>query len=342
MSIFVENSEQVMNPLVTIVIPVYKVEKFIKRCLLSVVKQSYKEIECILVNDVTPDKSMVVAEHFIQQHPDFNFKIINQPKNLGLSMARNAGMGLANGKYIYFLDSDDEITPAAIEHLVKIAEETDAQLVLGHSVCINEEEGWKRDYFPITSEKNVLVGNNEILEHFVNGKYPVMACDKLTSMDFLMKHKLYFVQDLFSQDVLWSFQSSLHLEKVAFLREDTYLYYFHGASIIHNRGEKHFGNWITIAQYMDEAYRTEKNPFKKNIILKYLVGFKAQTLEMNWKAQKNEHLWKRSYSEYQKLKSLEMKDYFSKKFTKKLKKQNLFNSLPVGLGFKLFKWRYER
>ena len=67
-----------MNPLVTIVIPVYKVEKFIKRCLLSVVKQSYKEIECILVNDVTPDKSMVVAEHFIQQHPDFNFKIIKK------------------------------------------------------------------------------------------------------------------------------------------------------------------------------------------------------------------------------------------------------------------------
>lgn len=331
-----------MNPLVTIVIPVYKVEKFIERCLKSVVKQSYKEIECILVNDVSPDNSMKVAEEFIAKNPSFNFIILDQPKNLGLSMARNAGMDVAKGKYIYFLDSDDEIAEFAIEHLVKLAEETNADVTLGHSVCINENEGWKRDYFPINYEGNLIEGNANILKNFVEGKYPVMACDKLARMDFLMKNKLYFVQDLFSQDVLWSFQSALKMEKIAFLREDTYLYYFHEASIIHNRGEKHFGNWITIAQYMDKAYRDEKDAFKKQEILKYLVEFKAMTLEMNWKAQKNEELWKRSYNAYSKLQSLSAKDLFSKKFTKKLKKQSFFNSLPVNAGFKFFKWRYER
>ena len=67
-----------MSPLVTIVIPVYKVEKFIERCLQSVVNQTYKNIECILVNDVTPDSSMEIAERFIQKNPDFNFIIFNQ------------------------------------------------------------------------------------------------------------------------------------------------------------------------------------------------------------------------------------------------------------------------
>ena len=67
-----------MNPLVSIVIPVYKVEEFIVRCLQSVVNQSYKNIECILVNDVTPDSSMEVAQDFITKNPDFDFKIINQ------------------------------------------------------------------------------------------------------------------------------------------------------------------------------------------------------------------------------------------------------------------------
>lgn len=330
------------SPLVTVVVPVYKVEPFIERCLLSVLRQSYRDIECIVVNDRTPDRSAEIAADFIAAHPEFNCRIIHQPENMGLSMARNAGMDAAMGKYIYFLDSDDEITEYAIEHLVELAEETNAEVVLGHSVCINEEEGWERDYFPIASMKDFIEGNSEILESFVHGKYPVMACDKLTRMDFLMKHQLYFVKDLFSQDVLWSFQSALKLERIAFLREDTYLYYFHGASIIHNRGDKHFRNWITIAQHMDAAYRKETDPARKNLILKYLVGFKAQTLEMNWKAQKSEELWKKSYKEYRKLKGLSMRDYMSKEFSKEIKKQDLFTALPVDWGFRVFKWRYNR
>jgi glycosyltransferase involved in cell wall biosynthesis len=331
-----------MSPLVTIVIPVYKVEKFIERCLRSLVHQTYKNIECILVNDMTPDSSMELAEAFIRKNPDFNFIIVNQPANQGLSMARNAGMDIAKGKYIYFLDSDDEITDYAIDHLVKLAEETGAEMVLGQSVCINEEENWKRNYFPIKSEKNILQGNKEIVRNFVNGQYPVMACDKLVSMDFLMKHQLYFVKDLFSQDVLWSFQSMLKFEKIAFLREDTYLYYFHGASIIHNRGEKHFGNWITIAGYMDKAYREEKDGYTKKQILQYLVEFKAMTLEMNWKAQKNEQLWKKSYTAYKRMTSLSISDYMSSGYSSKLKKQDLFYRLPLFIGYPFFRWRFDR
>ena len=169
-----------------------------------------------------------------------------------------------------------------------------------------------------------------------------MACDKLVRMDFLMKNKLYFVKDLFSQDVLWSFQSMLKFEKIAFLREDTYLYYFHSASIIHNRGEKHFGNWITIASYMDKAYREEKDFYKKKLILEYLVDFKATTLQMNWKAQKNEKLWKRSYVAYKQMKSLSITDYFSSNYSAKIKKQDLFYRLPLFVGYKFFRWRFDR
>ncbi|WP_322971836.1 glycosyltransferase [Faecalibacter sp. LW9] len=329
-------------PLVSIVIPVYKVEKFIVRCLSSVIKQTYPNIECILVNDVTPDQSMVIANEYISNYPDFNFKVVNQEENLGLSMARNAGMDVAKGKYIYFLDSDDEISETAIEHLVSLAERTEAELVLGHCICINEKENWVRDYFPIKVKEDFLEGNIKILENFVNGQYPVMACDKLVRMDFLMKHKLYFVKDLYSQDVLWSFQSALKLNKVAFLREDTYKYYFHQASIIHNRGAKHFDNWITIAQYIDEAYREEKDSYRKNLILRNLVNFKSMTLQMNWKGQHNEELWKKSYRAYSRLKGLSFLDYFSSAYSIEEKKQNLFISLPTHLGFRFFKWRYER
>ena len=89
-------------------------------------------------------------------------------------MARNAGMDLAKGKYIYFLDSDDEITDYAIEHLVELAEKTNAEMVLGQSVCINEEEDWKRNYFPIKSEKNII----EYVKMVKQGaKQPVTYCE---------------------------------------------------------------------------------------------------------------------------------------------------------------------
>jgi hypothetical protein len=157
-----------------------------------------------------------------------------------------------------------------------------------------------------------------------------------------MKNKLYFVKDLFSQDVLWSFQSMLKLEKIAFLREDTYLYYFHGASIIHNRGEKHFGNWITIAEYMNDAYLEEKNPFNKKLILENLIDFKAATLGMNWKAQRNEELWKKSYKAYNQLSGLGISDYLSSAYSTKLKKQDLFYRLPLSIGYQFFRWRFDR
>ena len=150
------------------------------------------------------------------------------------------------------------------------------------------------------------------------------------------------IECILVNDVLWSFQSMLKFEKIAFLREDTYLYYFHGASIIHNRGEKHFGNWITIASYMDKAYREEKDSYKKKLILEYLVDFKATTLQMNWKAQKNEKLWKRSYKAYNQLSGLSLSNYFSSAYSTKIKKQDLFYRLPLFVGYKFFRWRFDR
>ncbi|WP_374441866.1 glycosyltransferase [Epilithonimonas sp.] len=150
------------------------------------------------------------------------------------------------------------------------------------------------------------------------------------------------IECILVNDVLWSFQSMLKFEKIAFLREDTYLYYFHGASIIHNRGEKHFGNWITIAGYMDKAYREEKDGYTKKQILQYLVEFKAMTLEMNWKAQKNEQLWKKSYTAYKRMTSLSISDYMSSGYSSKLKKQDLFYRLPLFIGYPFFRWRFDR
>ena len=96
--------------LVSIIIPVYKVENWIEGCLLSVCNQTYENIECIIVNDATPDKSMDIVESILKNYTgSIRFKIITHELNRGLSAARNFCVKAATGDYLIFLDSDDKL-----------------------------------------------------------------------------------------------------------------------------------------------------------------------------------------------------------------------------------------
>ena len=104
--------------LISIIIPIYKVEPYIVRCIDSVLNQTYRELEVILVDDCSPDKSMTMARDYIEQSSlskDLQFIYLRHEKNKGLSAARNTGINSATGKYVFFLDSDDEITPDCLE-----------------------------------------------------------------------------------------------------------------------------------------------------------------------------------------------------------------------------------
>lgn len=331
-----------MKPKVTISIPIYKCESSIEKCLLSVFRQTYQNIEVLLVNDQTQDNSVSLCEKFIAGHHLADWHIIHLEENGGLSVVRNTGIAHAAGKYIFFLDSDDEISANCIADMVALAEEFQLQTVVGEVEAVRLETGEKLDVFPVKVKEKILTGNDQIFKSFVDGAFPVSSWNKLIRLDFLRENQLYFTKGLFAQDALQSFQTALKLDSIGFLRKKTYIYYLHKNSVIHNRDKRHFDNWITIAKAINEACLLEKNKVKKQLILQHLVDFKVSTLHMNWKAQKNEKLWKESYNAYSHLQSLSVRDYFSKNFSTHLKKQNLFISLPAGLGFRFFKWRYER
>ena len=107
---------------VSIIVPVYNVEDYIERCMLSIIDQTYPNIECIIVDDCTPDNSITIIQSLLQQYNGtISFKILKHTTNKGLSESRNTGTEKATGDYIYYLDSDDELTPNCIEHLVDIA-----------------------------------------------------------------------------------------------------------------------------------------------------------------------------------------------------------------------------
>ena len=115
------------TPLVSVIVPVYNVEKTLVRCLESICGQSYQNLEIIVVNDGSPDGSLAICEQFRAKDPRV---VVISKENEGLSLTRNAGMRVAHGKYLQFVDSDDYIEPTFTARMVEAAEKNYADLVI--------------------------------------------------------------------------------------------------------------------------------------------------------------------------------------------------------------------
>ena len=122
--------------MVSVIIPIYEVSDYVERCIRSVIGQSYSDIECIIVDDATKDDSIVKCERLIEEYDGpIRFRVLHHEVNRGLSAARNTGTEEATGEWIYYLDSDDEITPDCLEKLMSIAQEhPDAEMVLSNTL----------------------------------------------------------------------------------------------------------------------------------------------------------------------------------------------------------------
>lgn len=158
-------------PVVSVVVPIYNVEQFLGECLESLLVQKYRNLEIICVNDGSTDNSLQVVESYIERFSKFCKFIIHTQPNGGLSAARNAGMKLATGKYIYFLDSDDKITPEAIAELVTISESNNLDQVI-----------FSCDVF-ITNETEILKRQAEGFSRYY--KQDISLCDKIMRGDEL-------------------------------------------------------------------------------------------------------------------------------------------------------------
>lgn len=329
-----------MQPLVTISIPLYNCEDSLENSLESVRRQTYRNLEVTMINDCTPDNSVRIAEDFIKKYDLKNWKIYHLEQNSGLSVVRNKGIDTAEGKYLFFMDSDDEITDDCIEKLVEVAEREKVQMTIGQTQCIQLESGNKSFCVGLLPDIQSIKERNKILQSFSLNEIPSSAWNKIIRVDFLKENQIYFVPGLYAQDELWTFHFCLKADRVGLYKAVTYHYFLHDKSVIHNRGKRHFDNWFTIGKYMDEAYRAEKDKKRKQIILNYLTRYKDMTLIMNWRAQKNEEFWKESYRNYKTLSSLGLFDYFSSAYSKQTKKADFLMSLPTSIGMKIFKMRW--
>ena len=177
---------------VSIIIPVYNVAEYIEVCLESVFIQTYSDIEVILVDDCGSDNSVELARQFIEVHRLFNCRIITHSHNRGLSAARNTGLINATGEYVFFLDSDDSITPDCIEKMTTPLAQHDYSFVIaGYRIAPGNEKEL------LSMDKEYWVKNNEdVLASYVEGEWYMMAWNKLCNRDFLLRNNLLFEEGL--------------------------------------------------------------------------------------------------------------------------------------------------
>lgn len=185
--------------LISIIIPIYNVENYLKNCLESVIQQTYKNIEIVLVNDESTDRSIRIAEEYVQK--DNRIRLIHQ-ENKGLSGARNTGLKEAKGDFVFYLDSDDKLVPNALELLLDAAEKYDADVAQGNfyydypdHLLLNQQQ-----------QKEVEVYNrNEAMWALLEHKTVLnFAWGKLIKTDLAKKHK--FPEGKFYEDTFWKSQ----------------------------------------------------------------------------------------------------------------------------------------
>ncbi len=215
-----------MKPTISIIIPVYKVERYIERCLMSVISQTYNhtEIECILIDDCTPDHSMVIAQQVIERENDNSIKFVflKHNENRGLSEARNTGIESANGDYLFFIDSDDYISENCIDcHMEVVRQHPNVEVVLAN--FYHDKQG---SLFRVKEEKipHFMQGNNHIFPLYLRDVLPMMAWNVLISNNMVSKNNLRFGKGLLQEDILWSFHLYRCSIQVAFVPEKTYIY----------------------------------------------------------------------------------------------------------------------
>ncbi len=243
---------------VSVVIPVYNVEKYLPACLNSVLSQTLHEIEVICIDDASPDRCGEILDRYADLDP--RVRVQHLSENHMQCYGRNRGIELASGKYIYFLDSDDMITTDALEELFDLAEQDDLDGIFFDSKAIFETDDLKKyasSYICIRKGKypDVAVTGEELLEHFLREKeWMVYVQREFWRREFLIQNNLFFPEKRTEhEDELFSFEAILLAERTRYIRKTFFIHRYRENSVMTRKPHpKDFHGYFTIFNMMAE------------------------------------------------------------------------------------------
>ena len=219
------------SSLISVVVPVYHVEPWLRQCLDSVKEQTYPLLEVILVDDGSMDECGNICDEYASEDP--RFQVVHQ-KNRGLGNARNVGMDLAHGKYIIFLDSDDLWKPDTVERLVNVAEEHRLQVVVFSAETLFDGVDpfpWP-DYSHTVRTGEVMSGPEGMRIARDHHEYYAQACLRFYLLPYLRDNNLRFDEGIIHEDESFSLLAWLQADRMMCLKEKLYIRRFRKGSIM--------------------------------------------------------------------------------------------------------------
>lgn len=262
--------------LVSVIIPIYNVEEYIQRCIDCVINQTYENLEIICVNDCSPDNSVEIIENYAKK--DCRIKIFNREKNGGLSAARNSGLEIAKGEYIYFLDSDDWIDLDYIEKMVEAIKHSQTDFVVNLNAKAEKNGEFIMDLY--TREYLKISDNGFLNPKDVADKEPWAVWINLYKKSFIDKFSLRFPDGYIMEDVFYHYLCYINTDKVYAFEGSCYHYTLRESSITGSVPDGEIAN-LTMGNYIYD-YLLERGLLDKTCLKVFFPIFNVVTSEKKY------------------------------------------------------------
>ena len=295
-----------LNHKISVIIPVYNVEKYLKRCLDSVINQTYKNLEIICINDASNDNSKCILEQYSKK--DIRIKLFDNAKNVGVSAVRNMGLRIASGEYIYFLDSDDWIEPDYIEIMLGTALLSKSKVVLNTQILAHKSgipNSQFMEFFTKNYIQDCFVPANRCVMNII---WNVWAY--LWKKSFLDEINVCFPEGYISEDIYFQAVTLANIDTICVIRQSAYHYTVRDNSLTSKLKQtklSDFSSQLKICQKISEFFENKGELENVAIKLFYIWKYEIDSSE---------------YRAFLK----ELKVYFEKIKPNVIKHKNLYNN----------------
>lgn len=251
--------------LISIIVPVYNVEKYLEECLESILQQDFLEYEVICVNDDSTDRSAEILKKYEMEYNQI--KVIEHSQNMGLSAARNTAMLHATGKYIMFVDSDDMIVTNILKELYKTSELNQLDMLYFNRSYLYDniseyKAGYQRESAVNIDSACVSTGKELFCSLVENNQYTSAVWRRFFRRDFLLENDFTFQEGILHEDVVFSFLCAMKAKRVLYINKELYIYRQREHSIMHTysdyRTQSMFWILIQIFTYWNANEFTER------------------------------------------------------------------------------------